>query len=384
MRGVLASLCAIVAVLVVGSVAESTARTSAAWQDEVSGSFAVTAGPNWVSTTCTPSTSVAAGANRTLATNTRAVTVSGLNISICVDTDSISTINAATNGNTVTLTMRTGTTTGRRVGALTVSGLSAGTWAVTVGTTVQRRIVQPAASASTSLPPLHTGWVATSTSGTYTLKLSTASALSGIRSPWAKYDFASGSTSDLSGNNNALTLQGPPNGKAFIGTQDGSYLDVNGQNGGYASFASGIVQNATTMSFSADVRISKAQYWQRIFDVGMDATTNMFLTTQGSNGNLQFSITLNGNPGESRIMTNYAFVVGQWVNVKLTLQPNLDATTTGVLYVNGQEVGRNSALLVAPSDLGATTNNYIGESQYAGDPNLQGWIDNIVISGSVS
>ncbi len=60
--------------------------------------------------------------------------------------------------------------------------------------------------------------------------------------------------------------------------------------------------------------------------------------------------------------------------------PNKDATTTGVISVNGTEVGRNNALLVAPSDLGSTTANYIGRSQFS-DPLFTGSIDNFVING---
>jgi hypothetical protein len=45
--------------------------------------------------------------------------------------------------------------------------------------------------------------------------------------------------------------------------------------------------------------------------------------------------------------------------------------STGILYVNGTEVGRNSSMTLTPDSFGATTQNYIGKSQYP-DPYLDG------------
>ena len=42
------------------------------------------------------------------------------------------------------------------------------------------------------------------------------------------------------------------------------------------------------------------------------------------------------------------------------------AGNLGILYVNGVEVGRNAALTLTPMSLGATTQNWIGRSQYSG------------------
>ena len=45
-----------------------------------------------------------------------------------------------------------------------------------------------------------------------------------------------------------------------------------------------------------------------------------------------------------------------------------------MLYVNGAEVARNTALTLSPANLGATTQNWVGRSQYA-DPYLDGAVD---------
>jgi hypothetical protein len=46
----------------------------------------------------------------------------------------------------------------------------------------------------------------------------------------------------------------------------------------------------------------------------------------------------------------------------------------GILYVNGAEVARNSAMTMSPASLGTTTQNWIGRAQYA-DPYLDGAVD---------
>ena len=66
-----------------------------------------------------------------------------------------------------------------------------------------------------------------------------------------------------------------------------------------------------------------------------------------------------------------ALPVGVWTHVAVTHTGNL-----GVLFVGGAEVARNSALTVRPSALGATSQNWIGRSQYAGDPYLAAAVDN--------
>ncbi len=51
----------------------------------------------------------------------------------------------------------------------------------------------------------------------------------------------------------------------------------------------------------------------------------------------------------------------------------------GILYVDGVEVGRNSAMTLRPSSLGSTTQNWIGRSEYSADPFLAGAVDDLRI-----
>ena len=49
------------------------------------------------------------------------------------------------------------------------------------------------------------------------------------------------------------------------------------------------------------------------------------------------------------------------------------------MYLDGQAVGSNTGMTIKPSDLGATTQNWIGRSQWSVDPYLDGRVDDFRI-----
>lgn len=51
----------------------------------------------------------------------------------------------------------------------------------------------------------------------------------------------------------------------------------------------------------------------------------------------------------------------------------------GILYVDGMEVGRNSAMTLTPSSLGSTAQDWIGRSECSADPFLAGSVDDFRI-----
>lgn len=63
-----------------------------------------------------------------------------------------------------------------------------------------------------------------------------------------------------------------------------------------------------------------------------------------------------------------------WIHVAVTKVGNV-----ATLYVNGAVVGTNINMTLSPSDLGITTQNWIGKSQFSTDPNLAGSIDDFRI-----
>lgn len=185
---------------------------------------------------------------------------------------------------------------------------------------------------------------------------------------WYKFDETSGtSAADATGNGKTATLSGTT---AWVPGRNGNAVDLNGTNG-YVTLPSGILAGATACTVAAWVRIDTLATWSRVFDFGSGTSVNMFLTPRSSAGTARFAITASGAGAEQRINAPSALPTGAWTHVAVTLNGS-----TGILYVNGAEVARNSALTLTPANLGSTTQNRIGRSQYA-DPYLDGAVDGL-------
>ncbi len=191
---------------------------------------------------------------------------------------------------------------------------------------------------------------------------------------WYKFDETSGtSAADATGNGKTATLSGTT---AWVAGKSGNALDLNGTDG-YATVPSGILAGATAATIATWVRIDTLSSWSRVFDFGSSTTVNMFLTPRSGSGTARFAITTSGAGGEQQINAPAALATGSWVHVAVTLSGGV-----GILYVNGAEVARNSAMTLTPASLGSTTQNRIGRSQYA-DPYLDGAVDSFRVYSRV-
>jgi hypothetical protein len=193
-----------------------------------------------------------------------------------------------------------------------------------------------------------------------------------LRTPRAylKFDETSGTTaSDSTGNGwNGTLVNGPlwVTGKYDKALAFDSLDD-------YVSLPAGVVDGLTDFTISTWVYLNTTGTWSRIFDFGTGTSVNMFLTPISGSGKVRFAITTNGSGSEQQINGSAALPSEIWTHVAVTL-----SGSTGILYVNGAEVARNSSMSLTPNSLGATTQNYIGKSQY-GDPYLSGLVDDFRI-----
>ncbi|HUU18843.1 MAG TPA: LamG domain-containing protein [Sedimentisphaerales bacterium] len=111
--------------------------------------------------------------------------------------------------------------------------------------------------------------------------------------------------------------------------------------------------------------------WQRLWDFGSDEQINMFVTPRiGTAGEFRFAITAAGNVTETNI-TAPATLPSGWHHVAAIID---SASMTMKLYQDGKLVAEGPTLLL-PSDLGETTENYLGRSQYAADAYYFGSLD---------
>jgi RHS repeat-associated protein len=194
--------------------------------------------------------------------------------------------------------------------------------------------------------------------------------------PVAQYTFneTSGTTAaDSSGAARNATLA---NSASFVTGLHGNSVQIAGGTQ-RVNLPAGIVQSCTDLTIAAHVRLAtNSTDWARIFDIGANTTSYMFLTPRaGASNILRFAITTGGSAAEQRLSSTFTFPTNTWKHVAVTLSGN-----TGTMYVDGVQVAQNTSMTLNPNALGATANNWLGDSQFSADPTLNGTIDNFVIS----
>jgi hypothetical protein len=211
---------------------------------------------------------------------------------------------------------------------------------------------------------LFDGWLDTNSFAQLQLPLSPQAYL--------KFDEVNGiSATDVTGNGWNGTLV---NGATWTTGHAGNAVNLISSANQYVSLPTGIVSNLTSCSIIAWVKLNSSGTWSRIFDFGSGTTNYMFLSPVGTGNLIRFAITIGGGGAEQRLDYNGTLANGAWHQIAVTL-----GSGTGMLYVDGSPVATNSAFTVSPADLGSTTQNWIGRSQYAADHYLNGAVDDFRI-----
>jgi hypothetical protein len=138
----------------------------------------------------------------------------------------------------------------------------------------------------------------------------------------------------------------------------------------FVALPAGILEPLNEVTVAFWINWGGGTLWQRVFDFGAGTTSWMYMSPNSYMTTLQglrFAM-LDGNVTEYATGTNVP--MGTWVHVAVTLQkPN------SWIYVDGQVQGTSDAMVIEPSDLGSTTQNWIGRSQFPTDPYLMGMVD---------
>jgi hypothetical protein len=183
-----------------------------------------------------------------------------------------------------------------------------------------------------------------------------------------RFDETSGtSAADATGNNAPATLRG---GASFAAGRQNNAVELSGTDE-YVSLPANIASSYGAFSLSVWVRLNTSDGWARVFDFGTGTTRYLFFTPRTPDNQARFAISTAGAGGEQRL-NGAPLSTGSWHHVVVTLTGD-----TGVLYVNGAQVAQNASLSLAPADLGNTSANWLGRSQFTADPYLNGRIDNL-------
>jgi hypothetical protein len=137
----------------------------------------------------------------------------------------------------------------------------------------------------------------------------------------------------------------------------------------YVALPDNIVSDLNDFTICAWVNVRTAKSWARIFDFGKGRVSYLYLGLKGTDGSLQFSITGGGGGGEERITGDTPLKLGEWHHVAVTIRDG-----TGTLYLDGKVIGTNPHMNLTPAQLGSSSRNFIGKSQYS-DPDWDGYLD---------
>ncbi len=140
----------------------------------------------------------------------------------------------------------------------------------------------------------------------------------------------------------------------------------------YIKLPEGIMDGLTDFSITAWVHIDAPSPWYRLFDYGNSTELYMYLSPISSDGGkMRFSIKT--DDAEQTITGSNPVPVGKWAHIAVVAK---DGYST--LYLNGDAVGHNSKLTLAPNALGSTIRNFIRKSQHP-DPLLNASVDDFRI-----
>ncbi|MDN3668497.1 glycosyl hydrolase [Echinicola jeungdonensis] len=142
---------------------------------------------------------------------------------------------------------------------------------------------------------------------------------------------------------------------------------LSGNNNSHVALVDGVMESIKEYTISVWVKLEENPTWNRIFDFGSGTGTYMFLTPKSGNNTVRYAIKKGGN--EQRINGLSPLSLNEWHHLALTQKD-----TIGILYIDGKEVGRNENMDLNPTDLGTTTQNWIGKSQWP-DPLMKGNVD---------
>jgi hypothetical protein len=168
----------------------------------------------------------------------------------------------------------------------------------------------------------------------------------------------------------------------------------------YATLPSNILSGIGTGNFTIEAWVfwRGGGDWQRVFDIGTGTSNYMYLSVSGVlvAGNPQeivFGWAMNGHT-ERRVTSAFAMPVGVWTHIAVTVDYANPLDPKAYMYVNGVKTGPSPQDMFDIAEpvpytpytvagMGATTNNWLGKSEFPTDSYFNGAIDELRISNTL-
>jgi autotransporter-associated beta strand protein len=188
-----------------------------------------------------------------------------------------------------------------------------------------------------------------------------------------KFNEASGAKAfDSWGANHGTLLAAATRDTGFVS----SGLKLNGSGTSYALLPNGIFSPVNDFTAMAWIKPKSLSTWMRVFDFGSSTNQYFFLSPQAavtSDGKQTIRYAIKNNGTEQGLNVNYAIPLNDWTHLAVTQSGN-----TCTIYINGVAVN-SGAITIKPSNLGSTTQNYVGKSQWPADALYNGIIDELKV-----
>jgi autotransporter-associated beta strand protein len=175
-----------------------------------------------------------------------------------------------------------------------------------------------------------------------------------------------GNTRDISGYDNRGICHGVP---AYTAGQHGQALDFNGTS--HHLELPPAIARTDAFTFAAWVNWDGGAANQRIFDFG-NGTGQFFYLSPSAGGEMRLG--LRNGSGVTGNLATAPLPSGSWQHLAVTM-----AGSTARIYLNGVQQAQGT---LADPVLTGTLRNYIGKSQWPGDPLFNGRLDDVIIADS--
>jgi hypothetical protein len=190
-----------------------------------------------------------------------------------------------------------------------------------------------------------------------------------IKLPYYKFNETSTGyfTVDASGNSMTGILY---NGPTFAAGKVNNAVSLDGVDD-YVKLPSGFIEKLSSFTIATWVKLNAQTSWARIFDFGSGTNAYMYLSPYSGSGLMNFAIKSTDGRTQS-VDASTALPAGSWHHVAVTLGSN-----KLTIYLDGNAVGVSYPFTLRPYDIGSTTANYLGKSQYSSDTYLNGLLDDM-------